>query len=76
MIFSISFSLKAQRQIRDILQGASSLGVKFTKKVVTSSFRVRIRILLREVGNLLLVLNELGEKSVNLTILGTFVNKP
>ena len=43
---------------------------------MTSSFRVRMRILLREVGNLLLVLNELGEKSVNLTILGKFVNKP
>ena len=27
-------SLKAQRQIRDILQGASSLGVKFTRKIL------------------------------------------
>ena len=41
---------------------------------MTSSFQVRILILLRVVGYLFL--NELGEKSHATIILGKFVNKP
>ena len=43
---------------------------------MTSSFQVRISILLREVGYLFQSLNELAEKSQTTIIFGKYVNKP
>ena len=72
-------SLKAQWQIWDILQGASSLGVKFTRKILAwydKQFPSLDTYFVKRGRIPLFNLNEPGEKSVNLTILGIFVNRP
>ena len=71
--------LKAQWQKWDILQGASSLGVKFQRKVLAwydKLFPSYDTYFVKRFGIPLFSLNELGEKLINLTIVGKFVNKP
>ena len=71
--------LKVQRQKWDILQGASSLGVKFRRKILTwydKLFPSYDTYFVKRVGIPLFSLNELGEKSTSLAIVGKFVNKP
>ena len=71
--------LKVQRQKWDILQGASSLGVKFKRKILAlydKLFPSYDTYFVKRVGILLFSLNELGEKSISLAVVGKFVNKP
>ena len=73
------YRLKAQRQIRDILQGVSSLGVQFTRKILASydkQFSSQDKYFVKKGRIPLLSLNELGEKSRATIILGKFVKKP
>ena len=71
--------LKAQWQMWDILLGVSSLGVKFIIKILAcydKKFSRQDRHFAKRDRMPLLSLNELGQKSVNLTILGKSVKKP
>ena len=73
------WTLKAQWQIWDFLQGANSLGVNFKRKILAwydKLFASYNTYFVKRGRVPLFSLNELGEKSVNLTILGKFVNKP